>query len=147
MSGAGLLDLDSREQIAELVVRFYREVIFDERLGPVFDDVARVDWSVHIPKLVDFWSRVLLGQPGYEGPMLAPHQRINDVQRFEPELFDRWYGLFVETVDEGWRGPVAERAKDHAQRVARTLAQRLTGAEWDPPPRPVAAVDPSGGRP
>ncbi|HEX2118488.1 MAG TPA: hypothetical protein VHF91_04845 [Acidimicrobiales bacterium] len=74
-------------------------------------------------------------------------KRVNAMQRFEPEPFDRWYGRFVETVDEGWRGPVAERAKDHAERVARTLAQRLTGVEWDPSPSPVAAVDRSGGRP
>jgi hypothetical protein len=45
-------DLDTRTQIHDLVVRFYREVVFDDLLGPVFADVAEVDWSVHIPKLI-----------------------------------------------------------------------------------------------
>lgn len=139
-------DLDTRDEIHELVVRFYREVIFDERLGPVFDDVAHADWSVHIPKLVDFWSRVLLGQPGYEGPMLGPHQRVHGMQAFDPDLFDRWYSLFVETVDEGWRGPMAEQAKDHAERVARTMAQRVVGVAWDPPPA-ATPVDLRASRP
>ena len=35
-------DLDSRSQIHDLVVRFYREIVFDELLGPVFGEVAEV---------------------------------------------------------------------------------------------------------
>lgn len=48
-------DLDTRPQIHDLVVRFYREIVFDDLLGPVFDEVAEVDWSTHIPKLIDYW--------------------------------------------------------------------------------------------
>ena len=69
-------DLDSRSAIHDLVVRFYREVVFDDLLGPVFGEVAEVDWSVHLPKLVDYWCRVLLGQPGYDGFVLGAHQHL-----------------------------------------------------------------------
>ena len=128
-------DLDSPGQIHDLVVAFYREVAFDDLLGPVFTDVAHVDWAEHIPKLVDFWCRVLLGRPGYEGPLLGPHQRVHGVQAFHPRLFDRWYELFVTEVDAGWQGPMAEKAKTHAARVAATLAGRLLGVEWTVPVR------------
>ena len=127
-------DLWSRAEIHELVVSFYREVIFDEVLGPMFEQVARVDWSVHIPKLTDYWCRVLLGEPGYDGGMLGPHMRVHALEPFQSEMFDRWVGLFVESVDLRWQGPIAERAKAHAEIVARNLSRRLLGEDWEPPP-------------
>src|SRR4029079_12714657 len=134
-------DLDSRSEIHDLVVRFYREIVFDELLGPVFGEVAEVDWSIHIPKLIDFWCRVLLGQRGYDGYILRAHQEVHAIEAFQPQLFDRWYLLFTETVDDGWEGPVAEAAKAHAARMAGVLARRLLGIEWIPPgPRVVASV-------
>lgn len=132
-------DLDSRTQVHHLVVRFYREVVFDDRLAPVFSEVAEVDWSAHIPKLIDYWCRVLLGQPGYDGSILAAHQRVHDAEAFRADLFDRWYLLFVDTVDEGWRGPIAERAKSHAARIATALARRLLDIEWVAPTLPRTA--------
>ena len=56
MSGGGRRlpptgDLDSPGEIAEMVRRFYQDVAQDDLLGPVFNDVARVDWNEHLPKL------------------------------------------------------------------------------------------------
>jgi len=62
-------DLDDPEQIAEMVRRFYADVAQDSLLGPMFNDVARVDWSAHLPKLTAFWCRALLSVPGYTGPI------------------------------------------------------------------------------
>ena len=118
-------DLDSRSEIHDLVVRFYREVALDDLLGPIFEEVAEVDWTTHIPKLIDFWCRVLLGEPGYDGWFLAAHQRVDAEARFEPAFFDRWLTLFVGAVDAEWTGPVADEAKAHARHMARVLARRL----------------------
>jgi hemoglobin len=126
-------DLGTRTQIHDLVVRFYREIVFDDLLGPVFEEVAEVDWSTHIPKLIDYWCRVLLGEPGYDGYILHAHQEVHEIESFRPELFDRWYLLFVEAIDAGWRGPIAERAKAHAARMAGVLSGRLLETEWTPP--------------
>ncbi|MGZ4757484.1 MAG: group III truncated hemoglobin [Acidimicrobiales bacterium] len=129
-------DLDSRAAVHDLVVRFYREVVFDELLEPVFDDVAEVDWSEHLPKLVDYWCRVLLGDTGYDGFILGAHQRVHDLEPLTPELFDRWFSLWVATVDAGWSGPGAERAKEHAARIGAVLARRVVGIDWFPPRGP-----------
>jgi hemoglobin len=118
-------DLDTRSEIHDLVVRFYREVALDDLLGPIFEEVAEVDWSTHIPKLIDFWCRALLGEPGYDGWFLAAHQHVDARQRFEPEFFDRWLELFVGAVDAEWTGPVADAAKAHARHMATVLARRL----------------------
>ena len=140
-------DLDTRAHIHDLVVRFYREIAFDDILGPVFAEVGEVDWSIHIPKLIDYWCRVLLGHPGYDGFILAPHQQVNDRQPFAPELFDRWFALFAATVDSGWRGPIAERAKSHAERTATMLARRLISCDWAPAGEPhLVTASPCQGR-
>lgn len=126
-------DLATRSDVHDLVIGFYREIVFDDLLGPVFEEVAEVDWSSHIPKLIDYWCRVLLGQPGYDGFILGPHQQVHEREAFRLELFDRWYLLFVEAVDKDWDGPVADHAKAHAARMAATLSRRLLHAEWAVP--------------
>jgi hemoglobin len=126
-------DLDSRAKVHDLVVHFYREIVFDPVLDPVFEEVAEVDWSVHIPRLVDYWCRVLLGHTGYDGMILAAHRHVHDRQAFEPVLFDRWYGLWVASVDARWAGPKADLAKAHAARIMAVLAHQLCALDWSPP--------------
>lgn len=130
-----LADLDGRGDIHDLVVRFYREIVFDDLLEPVFGEVAEVDWSVHIPKLIDYWCRVLLGEPGYDGAILTAHRHVHDLEPFRVEHFDRWYSLWVRSIDASWAGPVAERAKHHAARIAASLARQLLDVAWQPPGR------------
>ena len=125
-----MADLESRSEIHDLVVGFYREVVFDDLLAPVFTEVADVDWSVHIPTLIDFWSRVLLGERGYDGAVLAAHWHVHQLEPFRVEHFDRWYALWVDTIDARWAGPRAEQAKAHAARIGRALCRRLLDTDW-----------------
>src|SRR5690606_27531520 len=68
-------DLDRREHIARMVRDFYRDVAMDDLLGPVFE-AAGVDWSVHIPKLVDFWAWQLLGEIGKHTSELQSRENL-----------------------------------------------------------------------
>ncbi len=119
------VDLSTPAQVHDLVTIFYREIVFDDLLEPMFSEVAEVDWASHIPNLIDYWCRVLLGEPGYEGRILGPHQALHERRPLRPELFDRWLELFGQSVDGGWSGPYADRAKAHAAGIAATLARRL----------------------
>src|SRR4051794_11873869 len=121
-------DLDSAAQIAEMVRRFYRDVAQDDLLGPMFNDVARVDWSEHLPKLTAFWCRALLSMPGYEGNPYRVHQLVHARRRFTHAHFERWLDLFTEALDLGWAGPKVEQAKQLAHRVADVHARQLVGA-------------------
>jgi hemoglobin len=121
-------DLDTPEEVAEMVRRFYADVAQDGLLGPVFEDVAGVDWSEHLPTITAFWSRMLLGRPGYDGNPLAAHRRIHAREPFTAEHFVRWLELFHETLDGGWAGPHVDQAKRLAARVARVHSQQLDGA-------------------
>lgn len=86
-----------------------------------------VDWSVHIPKLVDFWAARLLGLRGYEGNTVAAHQPVLDRFPFGDAELARWVELWEETVDEWFVGDTAELAKHRAHQAGRaisTLARR-----------------------
>lgn len=141
---ADLPDLDTRTQVHDMVVGFYRAIVFDDVLEPVFQEIAEVDWPSHIPRLVDYWCRILLGDPRYVGAMMAAHQHVHDTEPFRPEWFDRWHQLFVETVDGGWAGPRAEQAKAHAVRTLPAMARRLTGRTWAPATGSLAPSTPHG---
>ena len=122
-------DLDTPEEIAEMVRRFYADVAQDDLLGPMFNEVARVDWSEHLPKLAAFWCRALLDLPGYAGNPFRAHALVHDKRAFTPAHFERWLSLFHETLDLGWVGPRADRARELAGNVARVHGQHLIGRE------------------
>jgi hemoglobin len=120
-------DLDTPGEIGEMVRRFYADVAQDDLLGPVFIDVARVDWSEHLPKLTAFWCRILLAQPGYQGNPLRAHALVHAKRPLTPEHFERWLALFHETIELGWVGPKADRALAFADHVARVHRHQLLG--------------------
>lgn len=135
-------DLDTQEQIAEMVRRFYADVAPDDLLGPVFHDVAGVDWSTHLPKLTAFWCRALLGVAGYTGNPFQAHARIHGRQPFTAAHFERWLSLFHETIDLGWVGPLADRAGALADDVARVHGQQLLGRDAPAASGPDGPEDP-----
>jgi hemoglobin len=110
-----------------MVRRFYADVTQDDLLGPMFNDVARVDWSEHLPKLAAFWCRALLGQEGYAGNPFRAHALVHQQRAFTPAHFERWLTLFHETLELGWIGPLADRAATLADNVARVHSQQLLG--------------------
>lgn len=110
-----------------MVRRFYADLAMDDLLGPMFDDVARVDWSEHLPKLAAFWCRALLGLPGYSGNPFRAHALVHDQRAFTPAHFERWLSLFHDTLELGWIGPNVDRALQLAENVARVHGEQLIG--------------------
>ena len=104
-----------------LVRRFYQSVIPDPLLGPIFHAMG-VDWSVHIPKLVDFWVGRLLAQPGYVGNPVGAHQPVLERCPFGQSELARWLELWGETVDELFVGEIAGRAKQRASLAADAIS-------------------------
>ena len=120
-------DLDDPTEIAEMVRRFYADVAQDDILGPMFNDVARVDWAEHLPKLTAFWCRALLSMPGYEGNPYRAHRALHGRRTFERKHFEQWLDLFHETLDLGWTGPKVEQAKALACKVAFVHSKQIIG--------------------
>ena len=120
------MDIESRADIERLVDGFYARVQADDRLGPIFNDVARVDWAEHLPKMYAFWDSVLFGSPGFKGNPLVVHRALAQVTTLSPAEFRRWLDLFRETVDRLFAGPRAEFAKTRAEAIAATLERHVS---------------------
>lgn len=127
-------DLDSTEEIFELVTRQYFEITQDELLAPYFNfGPGFMDWQAHIGLVTDYWVHVLLYAPDYEIDTIENHRPLHDGAPFTPELFDRWLQIFVDTVDGGWTGINATRAKKRATGMAWAMSVRFLGkGAWTP---------------
>lgn len=118
--------LDSPEDVRVLVNAFYDKVRADTLIGPVFTDVAEVDWSSHLPKMYAFWETIILGNSAYDGHPFRPHLMINQKHTLRPEHFDRWLQLFSATLAEHFTGETAEQVRQRATQIAMVWSQKLT---------------------
>jgi hemoglobin len=114
-------DIRNKEDIRTMVDAFYGKVREHERLGYIFNDVANVDWDSHLPKMVEFWAKMLFQTQNYHGKPFRKHMPLP----IERKDFSIWYGLFRETVDEYFEGEKAEFAKDLAGRIAASFSIRM----------------------
>ena len=119
-------DIATEADIRLLVDGFYAKVGQDVLLGPVFNDVAHVDWPRHLPVMYDFWSSLLLGTTRYHGRPFPKHVPLP----IDATHFQRWVALFEANVNELFAGPRAEEAKVRARGIATLFEHRLR--ERDP---------------
>ena len=126
-------DLDTPTKVHDLVIAFYREVVFDPLLGPVFEEDAEVDWSTHIPHLIDYWCWILFGTKGYAGNVTRTHRQLHRISPMGAVHCDRWLELWRGCVDARWAGPFAQRAERHGATIMAGLAKHVFGVDWRPP--------------
>lgn len=144
---ASLPDLEEKEGIIPLIDLFYSKVRADPLVGPVFADIAAVDWEKHLPTMVGFWQSVLFsGESGvetYRGNLIGAHAALLSKTSMEWPRFERWLALFTEAVDTLYAGPRAEHIKRCADDMANVLYSRINGVQdrrfagrFPPPPTP-----------
>jgi hemoglobin len=120
-----MTDITSRSDIERLVDTFYEGVRSDEQLGPIFNEIARVDWPTHLPKMYAFWEAVLFGVAGFKGNPLATHIALARQTPLGARDFTRWLELFHQAVDRLFAGPMALEAKRRAEQIAATMQHHL----------------------
>lgn len=112
----------SEADLRGLVEDFYGRVRRDSELGPIFEAAVR-DWPLHLDRLTDFWSSVMLGSGRYKGNPFAVHQL--HAEQLSPELFDRWLGIWQETVHCRFPAETAAIFQLKADRIAESLKAGL----------------------
>ena len=88
-------------------------------------EVAAIDLDAHLPRIKAFWRKMLLGEPGYRRNMVARHAAVHARFPLGGRHFDRWLALFARTVDDGFAGPFAARAKYLARNIIANLRRNL----------------------
>ena len=92
----------------------------------MFDAKLAGRWDDHLPKMVTFWSSLVLGTKGYRGNVQQAHQPLDGI---EPAHFSRWLSLFLKTVEARYAPPAAIRFMEPALRIAQSL--QLSRFGWD----------------
>jgi hemoglobin len=109
----------TENQIVALVDAFYTKVRRDEVLAPVFERAIAPDsWPVHLAKMYDFWSSVMLTTGRYKGNPLGVHMRVAGL---EAGMFARWLALFRATAEELFAPELAARFRAKSERIAESL--------------------------
>ena len=117
--------LETREDIEFLVKKFYEKVGSDETIGFFFNDVAKVNWDLHLPKMYQFWETLLFGKASYKGNPMMAHFPINEMQAMEKYHFEHWLKLWTATVEENFEGEYADAAKYKATNIANLMAHKM----------------------
>ncbi|WP_294279058.1 group III truncated hemoglobin [uncultured Chryseobacterium sp.] len=117
--------LETRQDIEHLVNSFYDKVVRDGPIGFFFNDVAKVNWDSHLPKMYSFWESILFGQMTYKGNPMGAHFPINEFQAMEKRHFERWLELWISTIEENFTGENADMAVYKAQNIAKLMAFKM----------------------
>jgi hemoglobin len=111
-------EITNQEDVALLVHTFYDKVKRDEQLAPFF---THLDFETHMPKMIHFWSFVLLDVSGYTTNVTEKHLSMP----LKKEHFERWLELFYETLDALFVGEKVKIAKDRAKIIAWTIESKV----------------------
>ena len=135
----------TKERLSALVHAFYRDIGADDALGPIFTTVIGPDWSVHLERMVEFWSTVMLGSRSFRGNVFGKHMAIEGVA---PTHFVRWLSLWRRHTDALFAPPDAAELQRIAQGIARNLFHGFFDGRHafpldDQAQRDVAAVAPN----
>lgn len=122
-------DLANRDDVHALLSRFYGRVLTDDLLAAPFTEIRERGLASHLPVMCDFWETVLFRAGLYKGSALVVHRHVHNDHPLAHRHFIRWLTLWLATVDEMYRGPVAEQAKTQARRIAWAMHRRLTGTD------------------
>jgi len=118
-------DITNRADVEQLVNSFYAKVNENQTLSPIFNEVAKVDWPHHLPKMYSFWSSLLLGEQSYTGNPMIKHIDLSRQTEMTELQFSTWLILFTETVNELYEGDKAEEAKSRAANIARLMQHKI----------------------
>jgi hemoglobin len=116
-------EIEDIGDIERLVSLFYDKVNQDDLLSEVFNVHAKTNWESHLPKMVQFWSGILLDTSEYRGKPFDAHAKQSD--HISPEHFKRWIALFRETISENFEGEKAALAIQRAESIGAIFQYKL----------------------
>lgn len=125
-------DINNIEDIKLLVDSFYGKVKTDDVIGYFFNDIAKVDWSMHLPKMYSFWNSILFGEGSFKGNPMVTHILLNKKEPLEEKHFKHWQGLFFSTVDELFEGNNAAAIKQKAANIAGLMSFKVSQTSNNP---------------
>lgn len=114
-------DIENQDDIKFLVDTFYEKVKQDDVLASIFLEKIPGDWGPHLQTMYRFWNAALFNVREYTGNPFMKHATMP----LTSVHFDRWINLFYATLDEHFKGRVADEAKRRSMIMAHTFYSRM----------------------
>jgi truncated hemoglobin YjbI len=118
-------DITNRHDIEQLLIHFYEKAFNDDIIGYIFTEVMRLDLKAHLPIIASFWEDILLGTNQYYGNPVRVHKHINSLTALNIVHFERWLQLWNQTIDDHYKGPVCDEAKQRAANIAQVMIAKI----------------------
>jgi len=122
-------DIYSREDVELLVDTFYEKVKANAIIGYIFNDIAKVDWKNHLPRMYSFWASILLGEHSFSGNPMNRHIQLSKIAPMTDKEFSEWLKIFTQTTDDLFEGEKSEDAKTRASNIARLMLHKINTSQ------------------
>jgi hemoglobin len=119
-------DISNRADIELLVNTFYDRIRQNEKIGFYFNETID-DWDSHLKKISDFWDTQLLNARNFRGNPRVAHIKVDNDFNHEitTKEFGEWLNLWFQTIDELFKGEVAQTAKERARKMSTHLFMNM----------------------
>ena len=118
-------DIQTREDLHLIMSEFYLKLLADSKISYIFIKVAKIDLAPHLLDLVDFWEQILFFIFSYRKNVMQLHIDVNQKSKFSAEHFAIWLQYFNSTIDENFKGQIAENMKTRALSIATVMKIKL----------------------
>lgn len=119
-------DIQNRDDLLQLVTRFYEKLLGDNSISYLFTDIAKIDLQHHLQVLVDFWDAILFQSDTYQKNAMQPHLDLHKQSTLQKYHFKTWLRYFKESVDELFKGEKAFQAKERATSIATVMQIKIS---------------------
>ncbi len=121
----------TREQISDLVDRFYTDIRANDRLGPIFERQLDGRWEQHLKKMKAFWRSVLIKTGEYKGKPIPAHVKLTEVTTDD---FRQWLRMFETTISDVFETDAQPIVMEAAERIASSLWLAMNPDPFAKPP-------------
>jgi len=118
-------DIQTREDLHLLMSEFYVKLLADSKISFIFIEVAKIDLTTHLMDLVDFWEQILFDTGSYRKNVLQIHIDLNQKIKLSNEHFAIWLSYLNTTIDENFKGQIAENMKTRAVSIATVMKIKM----------------------
>jgi len=126
--GPGVAVGVTEPMIHQLVHGFYAGIRKDPALGPIFNRIIGDRWDVHLARMCDFWSSVMLMTGRFKGAPMAAHARIPEIR---PTHFARWLHLFKVAAEDLCPPEAAKLFVSKSEIIAQSLQLGVAASRGD----------------
>ncbi len=122
-------DLATIADVEKLVAAFYAQAMEDELIGLFFTKAVPLKLEEHLPKIVKFWSTILLDTNDYRDNPMLKHIALSQKMKIQESHMTRWLSLWKSTIDNLYEGPKADLAKSRSEQIGILMLRKIRMSE------------------